>query len=115
VRHLFYVANVQPVLSLSFTGKDADLSQDLKDRIEFNITAGSTTVPMSRIEFHYKGSDGVEKIRTANVVLSQMSMGWRTNTVPLQGRYEIWMVGHLTTNAFDATVETDHKSVNLAN
>jgi C1A family cysteine protease len=114
VRHLFYIANSQPTLALSFKGKDVDLNQDLKDRVEFEVTATSSTVPMSSLVFHFRGPDGIEHTRTAQIVLSEMTTGWRTNLVP-SGKYEIWFVGHLKTTGFDISTESAHKTVNLKN
>lgn len=113
--HILYVANAKPTLSLSYKGKGVDLGQPLKDRIEFDIaTSSSTGVPMSALEFHFRGADGVDHKRTAQIVMNAMSMGWRTNVVP-NGRYEIWMVGRLTTNGMDAVVETPHQTVTTQN
>jgi hypothetical protein len=69
---------------------------------------------MSSIEFHYRGADGVDVVRTASVVVNGMSMGWRTNLVP-NGNYEIWMVGRVKTNAMETMVETPHKTVSVSN
>lgn len=114
-RQAFYVANQKPELKLSFIGTNgADLSKPLTERIEFLITATSSTVPLSSIEFHYKDSQGVDKVKSADIVLDQMTMGWRTNLLP-NGNYEIWMVGHLKTNTTDSTVETAHQNVVLKN
>ena len=111
---MFYIANAQPTLGLTFVGKDVDLTSNLKDRIEFNVTATTSSVPMSSLAFHYKGADGVDHTKTTNVVMSAMSLGWRTNLGP-NGKYEIWMVGHVKTNAFDKVVETPHVTVNTVN
>ena len=113
-RHLVYVANKKPALTLSFTGKDVDLTKPLSDRIEFNVTTSSTSVPMSGLEFHFRGPDGVENVRHTSIVIPQMTLGWRTNLVA-SGAYEIWMVGHVKTNSFDSVVETNHMSVQLKN
>lgn len=110
----FYVANQTPALSLSFTGARVDLKRPLHDRIEFAINAHSSTVPMSAVEFHFKNSEGKETVRTAEVVLDQMKMGWRTNLLP-NGNYEIWMVGRLKTNTQDVKTETAHTQVRLEN
>ncbi len=113
-RHFFYVANQQPQMSISFKGKDVDLSKDLSERIEMDITTTSSSVPLSSIEFHRRGPDGKEEIRSANVVPAKMTMGWRTNLVP-NGKYEIWYVGHVKTNSMDAVVESAHQTVNVKN
>lgn len=113
-RHLFYVANSKPTLSIAYVGKDVDLNTPLSARIEFNITTTTSSVPMSSLVFHFKGADGVDNTRTANVVLNQMTMGWRTNLVP-SGQYDIWFVGHVVTNGFSYEVESEHKTVTTKN
>jgi C1A family cysteine protease len=110
----FYVANQRPNISISFTGKGIDLKSPLKDRIEFALKTSTTSIPLNTVEFHYKNSAGVEKVKAIHVVLDDMSMGWRTNLVP-NGIYEIWLVGHVTTNAYDVAVETAHVSVTTQN
>jgi C1A family cysteine protease len=114
VTQFFYVTNQPATLSLSFEGWNVDLKQPLHERIEFAITAHSSTVPMSALEFHFKNSDGKESVRTAEVVLDQMRIGWRTNILP-NGNYEIWMVGRLKSNGLDQKVETPHMQVTLSN
>lgn len=113
-RQQFYVANQRPQISISFTGKGIDLKSPLKDRIEFNLTTSTTSVPLSGVEFHYKNSSGKETTKTINVVLDNMTMGWRTNLVP-NGAYEIWLVGHVKTNNYDIIAETPHMSVTTQN
>jgi len=115
-RHYFYVANTEPQLTLSFKGKGGlNLDQPLSGRPEFDIEASSSTaVPMSSVEFHYRGPDGKDRLRSAQVVINHMTMGWRTNLVP-DGTYEIWMLGRLKTNGFEKIVETPHLQVQLKN
>lgn len=110
----FYVANQRPNISISFTGKGIDLKSPLKDRIEFALKTSTTSVPLSGVEFHYKNAAGKETVKTINVVLDDMSMGWRTNLVP-NGVYEIWLVGHVKTNAYDVVAETPHMTVTTQN
>lgn len=110
----FIVANKQPAISIGFTGKGVDLKSNLKDRVEFAITTSSTSVPLSSIEFHFKNAQGVEVVKQANVVINSMSMGWRTNLVP-NGRYEIWMTGHVKTNSYDVVASTPHLAVTTLN
>jgi C1A family cysteine protease len=113
-RQFFYILNQTPELKLSFTGGRTDLNKSLKGRVEFAIAAQSSTVPMSSLEFHFKDTAGKETTRAANVVLNQMTLGWRTNLVP-NGVYEIWMVGRLKSNSLDLSVETPHNKVTLKN
>jgi len=114
-RQFFYVVNQKPTLSLSFTGADStDLSKALKGRIEFLISAKSSSLPMSELEFHYKDSAGKETIRSSQVVLDQMKVGWRTGLVP-NGRYELWMVGRVKSNTMDISTESAHYTVTIQN
>lgn len=114
-RQFFYVANQKPSLSLSFSGANGtDLNKSLSDRIEVNVTAISSSVPMSSVEFHYRGPDGKEVLRVASVVVNGMTMGWRTNLVP-NGAYELWMIGRVKTNSTETVIETPHKTVVVAN
>lgn len=112
-RQFFYVVNKAPTLSLSFKGK-TDLSRPVSDRIEFAITAQSSSVPMSSLEFHFKDASGKETTRVSNVVLPNMVTGWRTNLVP-NGKYEIWMVGRLKSNSMDLNTESQHYTVTVQN
>jgi C1A family cysteine protease len=113
-RHFFYVVNQQPELLLTFGGKGTDLDSDLHGRIEMKIQATSSSVPMSSIEFHRRGPDGKEEVRTADVVPSKLTMGWRTNLVP-NGDYEIWFVGRLKSNGMNAVVESARRNVHVKN
>lgn len=113
-RQFFYVVNQTPALNLSFTGGRTDLNKPLNGRIEFAIAAQSSSVPMSSMEFHFKNSAGKETTRVANVVLDQMTIGWRTNLIP-NGAYEIWMVGRIKSNSLDLSKETPHINVTVQN
>ncbi len=113
-RQVFYVVNQKPEMKLSFEGSGVNLGQPLSDRIVFAIKAVSSSVPMSSLEFHFKDASGKETVRTANAVLEDMTMGWRTNLLP-NGQYEIWMVGRMQTNSMNETVESAHRTVTLRN
>jgi C1A family cysteine protease len=113
-REFFYVVNNKPELQLNFSGLDVDLNKELSDRIEFDITTSTSSVPFSALEFHYKDAAGIEKTRVADVVLNRMTIGWRTNLIP-DGAYEIWMVGVLKTNSMNVRVETPHRTVRVKN
>lgn len=115
-RQFFYIANAKPTLSLSFVGRNGtSLDQPVQGRIEFDVHAKSSTpVPMSSVEFHYRGPDGKDYHRAANVVMDGLTMGWRTTVIP-NGTYEIWMVGRLATNNQETVIETRHKTVHVAN
>jgi flagellar hook assembly protein FlgD len=113
-REFFYVVNVKPQYTVSFSGLNVDLKKDLKGRIEFDIRTTSSSVPMSSMEFHFRDATGVEKVRSAEIVLSSMTMGWRTNFVP-NGSYEIWMTGKLKSTQIESAVESAHQMVRIKN
>jgi C1A family cysteine protease len=113
-RQFFYVVNQAPSLQLSFAGKNVDLSQPVKDRIEFSVTAQSSSVPMSSLEFHFKDAAGKETSRKAEVVLNQMTLGWRTPAVP-NGAYDVWMVGRVKSNTTDTVVQSAHTTITVQN
>lgn len=113
-REFFYVVNQKPDMSLSFVGKGVDLNSPVSGRIEFDVTAQTSSVPMSSIEFHYKDASGKERTRSSNVVLDHMTMGWRTNVYP-DGKFEIWMVGKIKSNKGEYSVESAHYNVTTSN
>jgi C1A family cysteine protease len=113
-RQFFYVVNQQPKLQLSYAGKSQDLGKPLSERIEFTVHSSSSSVPLNSLEFHFKDAAGKDTVRVANVVLNDMTTGWRTNLVP-NGSYEIWMAGHVKSNAMDTKVETPHTVVQVKN
>ncbi len=114
VRRMIYIANTSPKISVTFKGKDVDLTQPLKARVVFTINTTTSSVPMSSLQFNFKGADGVVHTKAANIVLSEMTLGWRTNLVA-NGTYEIWMTGHVDTNGFQNQVESQHLTVTTSN
>jgi C1A family cysteine protease len=114
-KEFFYVLNSEPKMSLFFKGAGTlDLSKPQKGRIEFVLSLTSTPVPMSSIEFHSIGPDGVEKIRSSEVVIDQMKIGWRTNTA-LNGIHKVWMVGKIKTTTSEFEVKTPVVEVKVLN
>ncbi|MBC7372137.1 MAG: hypothetical protein H7326_11255 [Bdellovibrionaceae bacterium] len=113
-RQFFYIVNQAPQLQLSFAGKNVDLNSPVKERIEFDVTAASSSVPMSSLEFHFKDAVGKETTRKADVVLNSMTLGWRTPAVP-NGVYDVWMVGRVKSNSIDAFVESQHMNLTVQN
>ncbi len=112
---LFYVVNSKPTMSVSFDGTNGtNLNLPLRDRIEMAIRAPSTPVPMSRLTFHYMGPDKVDHTKFTDVVLSEVTMGWRTNLTP-NGTYDIWFTGEVTTATKSYKVESAHKTVVVKN
>lgn len=116
-REFFYVINSQPKLTLSFKGHEGlDLGKPLKGRIELDINSTAAPVPMSSLEFHIKNlSTGVELIRTSQVVLDTIVLGWRT-TLVANGDYELWMVGKVSAeNRENTSIETARIKVKIQN
>lgn len=114
-RQFFYVVPPKVSASISFKGHGVDLGKDLSKRVEFDVTSQvSTVAPLSGLEFHYRGPDGVEKTRHSDVVVPAMTIGWRTNLVP-NGEYEIWVTGLMTTDDLKMAVESQHVRVRLKN
>ncbi|MES2964257.1 MAG: C1 family peptidase [Bdellovibrionota bacterium] len=114
-RQSFYVVNRKPVLALGFAAvKGTDLSKPLSGRVEFDLTTKSSSVPMTSVEFHARRVGGDDLVRTANVVLSKMTLGWKTTAIP-NGTYEIWFVGRMTTSSFDERIETVRRTVTVRN
>ena len=114
-RQFFYVVNQKPTLEVAFSGAPGtDLSKDLKGRVEFSVKTKTSSVPMSSLQIFIKASTGKTLVRTAELVLPSMVMGWRTNLVE-NGNYEIWFVGHLKTSNIDVSVESAHQTVRVSN
>ena len=113
----FYVFNSAPKLTLSFVGDaTADLTKPITDRVVFDLTSstGSPSVPLHSIAFHVKNGATEVYTKGANIVLPQMTMGWRTPTVA-NGTYEIYFTGEISTARGLATVESNHMTVTVQN
>ncbi len=113
----FFVFNGKPSPSLSFAMEDGvDLSQPLKDRIVFDITSssGNAAVPLSSVTLHIAKNGKELLTKTSYLVLPQMTLGWRTNSIP-DGKYEIWLTGALQTSSVSAQAETKHYTVTTSN
>jgi hypothetical protein len=114
-RHIVYIVNQKPSLGVTFKLSEGfDASKALTERVTFDINTTSSSVPMSSLEFHYRGPDGKDNIRVVKSVVASMSTGWRTNLVP-NGSYELWYVGHVKTNSMDTTVESAHQTFTTSN
>jgi C1A family cysteine protease len=104
----FYVVNAKPSMTLSFEPKGFDASGPIKDRVEFNITANSSPVPLRSLTLVVKQGDKVVYTKGADMVLPSMTMGWRTIFVP-NGAYTVQLVGHVagydvSSNVMNVTV-----------
>lgn len=106
----FYVVNSKPNMTLNFSAKGFDASQPIKDRVEFNITSASSPVPLHDLTLVVKQGDKVIYTKGADMVLPQMTMGWRTIFVP-NGSYSVQLIGHVA--GFD--VASNVMNVTVAN
>ena len=114
-RQFFYVSNTTPTLTLSFVGgHGVNLDKPVSGTIEMDVIARSSTVPMSEVTFHRRAPDGTETTRTASIVVDGLVMGWRTNFVP-NGTYDLYMTGKVKTNGMETSVESAHKTIQIAN
>lgn len=113
-RQFFYVVNQKPQIQISMTPKATAWDKVFSGRVEFDIKSQSSSVPLSAVVFHYKDSNGIEKTKTAQVVLDAMSMGWRTN-IGANGTYEVWLTGAVKSNAMEVVQESTHYTVQVKN
>ena len=92
----FFVVNKAPSMSLSFTAAPGlNLNSPIKGRPEFLVSAKTNSVPFELVEFRVYDASGKLVSRKGNsYVLSDMKMGWRSNTVP-NGNYSILFHGEL--------------------
>jgi C1A family cysteine protease len=89
----FYIMNKVPSkVSLSFAGKDVDLTQNLKGRVEFNVDAKTSSVPFTALEFIVTQNGQVIKDHFSRNIADTTVLGWRTTTVP-NGVYQIQLLG----------------------
>jgi hypothetical protein len=96
----FFVVNSLPKMEVSFSPVSGlDLTKPVKGRPEFTVkTKTSSAVPLQYVEFRVLDSNGNIVSRKGNgYVLSDMKMGWRSNTVP-NGNYSILFHGEITVN-----------------
>ncbi|MGZ3735795.1 MAG: hypothetical protein ACXVC0_12590, partial [Bdellovibrionota bacterium] len=93
-KRFFYVVNQKPNATLTFSPKGFDASQPIKARVEFDISADSAPVPLSSLTLVVKQGDKVIYTKGADLVLSKMTMGWRTIFVP-NGSYTVQLIGHV--------------------
>jgi C1A family cysteine protease len=114
---IFYVLNHAPTaMSLKVTGTDSSLSKPLSDRVVFNLDASTgTTVPFTSITFHVAQNGKDVYAKEAELVVEQMTFGWRTGSVP-DGSYDIYFTGDLSTaEGAHYTAESGHSTVKVAN
>lgn len=86
-----FVINHQPVVAIHFEPtENIDLEKPLSKRIEFNIDIKANPVMPSLLRFIIEDSSGKRIAeRTTDVVLPEMKLGFRFNTIP-SGKYKIY-------------------------
>jgi hypothetical protein len=90
------------------------LSKPISDRPEFDIVATSSSVPFTYVSLIVKQGNTIVQQRGEDIILPQMTLGWRTNTVP-NGTYDIYLQGRITTDRIQYTVESNHYTVTVKN
>ena len=111
----FTVSNTAPTMSLAFQPIDVDMNQPVKGRPEFNVQATSAPIAMQAIDFVVTDLSGkpITKRRT-EVVLKNMKLGFRTNSIP-NGQYYFFFRGYLPAAGKVYTVESSKIKVTVAN
>jgi hypothetical protein len=71
-------------------------------------------VPFTSLTFVVKQDGKLVNTRSADIVLPQMTMGWRTTVVP-NGTYDISLLGKITTGSTEYTAESNHFTIVIAN
>jgi hypothetical protein len=120
---IFYVLNHAPTaLSLTINsiqddnGKTINLSKAVSDRIVFNMDASTgSTVPFNLLTFHVAQNGKDVETEMAELVVEQMTFGWRTGAVP-NGSYDVYFTADLTTaQGAHYSVESAHSTIQVAN
>jgi C1A family cysteine protease len=114
---IFYVLNHAPTaLSLSVTGTDVSLSKPVSDRVVFKLSSSTgSSVPFTSITFHVaqNGKDAYTKM--AEIIVPQMTFGWRTGAVN-DGTYDVYFTADLTTaQGAHYSAESGHSTVQVSN
>jgi hypothetical protein len=113
-----FVANADPKLALTyaFTG-GVNPANPLSGRPVFSVktATGLSGVPMSQIAFHALQNGKELFTRDSEIVLPEMTFGWRTTVVP-NGKYDIFFTGELiTAQGKVARMESQHLTVTVRN
>jgi hypothetical protein len=113
-----FVVNGTPNLTMTYTftgGVDATKPLSGRPVMDLKTDTGISGVPMSRIVFHAAQNGKDVFMRDSQIVLPDMTFGWRTTVVP-NGAYDIFYTGELiTAQGKKATVESSHMSVTVQN
>jgi C1A family cysteine protease len=110
----FSVANSVPSMNISMQMIDADPSK-LSGRPEFNVQVSSSPIMMQKIDFVVTNLSGklITK-RTTDVVLKNMKLGFRTNSIP-NGQYYFFFRGYYPAAGKVYTSESSKLKVNIQN
>ncbi len=111
----FAVVNSVPSMSISMQPISMDISQPVKGRHEYNVTVSSSPIMMQKIDFVVTDLAGkmITK-RTTDVVLKNMKLGFRTNSIP-NGQYYFFFRGHMPAAGRVYTTESSKIKVTVAN
>jgi C1A family cysteine protease len=109
----FYVVNAKPTMNLTFQPNGFN-PQQASDRVVFDITATTSSVPMQALTLVVKQNGKTVFTKGADIVLPQMSMGWRTPFVP-NGAYTVNLVGSITAGGNTYSVESNSIDVTVQN
>lgn len=109
----FYVVNNEPSLQLSFQPK-GDITKAIQDRVEFSVKAVSSSVPFTGLQLVVKQGDKIIYTKGADIVLPEMTMGWRTPTVA-NGIYTIYLVGTIQSNTKTYSTVSNSFTVTVKN
>ena len=103
----FTVVNHVPEMSITFRSADGtDLTRPVKGRLEFFVDTMTSSVPMQKVDLVVTKLDGTPVTkRTTDVVLPNMKLGFRFNSIP-DGDYLIFYRGYLPAAGAMRTVES---------
>ncbi len=111
----FYVANQAPQFQIKMTAQDFDPSQIVRDRIVVGVNIQSaTSVPLKRIALVYENANGELKERWADILVNDMTIGWRTPMVA-NGEYTLWVRGEAYNNGQTVIVDSNKVKINIQN
>jgi C1A family cysteine protease len=113
-RSYFYVVNTKSQLTLNFDPQGFDITQPVSGRIVFNVHGQSGAAPLSTVKMVVKQNGQTVYVRGSNVALPEMTLGWRTVSVP-NGTYDVSLEGTQTIGDQTQTVESNHYTVNVNN
>jgi len=112
-----FLVNKESPMNIAFSGDGVDLSKPVSDRLEFKLKIESGVAPLGRIVFHAKRIDAgfdYEYKKETNMVLKEMSMGWRSTAVA-NGNYEIWFSGEQRVKGALNQVESQRLKISVNN